>query len=107
MILPPDNITVRHRELIIALAARHRIPAIYALREFVNAGGLMFYGAEFTDLFQRAASYVDRVLRGENPSDLPVQAPTKFELVVNLRTAKTLGLEVPITLLARADEVIE
>ena len=107
LILPPDNITVRHRELIIVLAARHRIPAVYALREFVNAGGLMFYGAEFTDLFQRAASYVDRVLRGENPSDLPVQAPTKFELVVNLKTAKTLGLEVPITLLARADEVIE
>jgi putative ABC transport system substrate-binding protein len=107
LILPPDNITVRHRELIILLAARHHLPAIYALREFVNAGGLMFYGAEFTDLFQRAASYVDRVLRGENPSDLPVQAPTKFELVVNLGTAKALGLEVPITLFARADEVIE
>jgi ABC-type uncharacterized transport system substrate-binding protein len=107
LILPPDNITVRHRELLIALAARHHLPAIYALREFANAGGLMFYGAEFTDLFQRAGSYVDRLLRGEKPGDLPVQAPTKFELVINLKTAKSLGLELPPSLLVRADEVIE
>ena len=107
LILPPDNTTIRHRELIIALAASHRLPAVYSDRVFVAAGGLMFYGADFTDVFRRAASYVDRILRGEKPGDLPVQAPTKFELVVNLKTAKMLGLEIPTTLLGRADEVIE
>ena len=96
-----------HRELIIALAARHRLPAIYNSRFWPAAGALMSYGPDFLDQFRRAAGYVDRILRGEKPSDLPVQAPTKYELVINLRTAKALGLEVPPTLLARADEVIE
>jgi putative ABC transport system substrate-binding protein len=107
LILPPDNTTIRNRELIIALAGRHRLPAVYSDRVFAPAGGLMFYGADFTDVFRRAASYVDRILRGDKPGDLPVQSPTKFELVINLKTAKALGLDVPITMLARADEVIE
>jgi ABC-type uncharacterized transport system substrate-binding protein len=100
-------LTLVHRELITTLAARHRLPAVYTDRIFVTGGGLISYGPDRIEQFQRAAGYVDRILRGEKPSDLPVQAPTKYELVINLRTAKALGLEVPPTLLARADEVIE
>jgi putative tryptophan/tyrosine transport system substrate-binding protein len=107
LIVLPDPFTTAHRELIIALAARHRVPAIYALRSFAAGGGLIAYGMDRVDLYRRAASYVDRILKGTKVADLPIQMPTRFELVINLKTAKALGLEVPPTLLARADEVIE
>jgi putative tryptophan/tyrosine transport system substrate-binding protein len=96
-----------HRDLIIVLAARHRLPAVYYGRYWAAAGGLISYGSDLLDPFRRAAGYVDRILKGEKPADMPVQASTKFELVINLKTAKALGLTVPPSLLARADEVIE
>jgi ABC-type uncharacterized transport system substrate-binding protein len=98
---------VRHRELILGLAAQHKLPAVYYRRLFVNDGGLLSYGYDLLDQFRRAAGYVDRILKGEKPADLPVQAPTKYELVINMKTAKALGLDIPTTVLARADEVIE
>ena len=107
LIVTPSPVANRHRDLIVTLAARHKLPAVYYERSFVAAGGLISYGADFIDQYRQAAGYVDRILKGEKPADLPVQAPTKYELVINLRTAKALGLEVPQSLLARADEVIE
>ena len=95
------------RDLIITLAARHKLPAVYAFRFMVTAGGLVSYGPDLIDEFQRAAGYVDRILKGAKPADLPVQAPTKYELVINLKTAKAIGLDVPASVLARADAVIE
>jgi putative tryptophan/tyrosine transport system substrate-binding protein len=105
LILPPDASTIAHRDLIVALAAQHRLPAVYALKTFVVAGGLMSYGTDQNDLFRLTAAYVDRILRGDKPADLPVQAPTRFETTVNLKTAKALGLDVPAHLLVAADEV--
>ena len=103
----PDVSTTNHRDLIIALAARHRLPAVYPYRHFAASGGLMSYGSDVADIYRRAASYVDRILKGAVPGELPVQAPAKFEFVINLKTAKALGLTVPPLLLGRADEVIE
>jgi putative ABC transport system substrate-binding protein len=107
LLVMPDSFTLSHRETIVALTTRYRVPAIYAFKVFPVSGGLISYGMSLVAVYRDAASYVDRILRGEKPGDLPVQAPTKFELVINLTTAKALGLEVPPTLLARADEVIE
>jgi putative ABC transport system substrate-binding protein len=103
----PDVSTLNYRDGVIGLAARHRLPAVYPFRIFAASGGLLSYGTDVSDVFRRAAGYVDRILKGQKPADLPVQAPTKYELVINLKTAKALGLTVPPTLLARADEVIE
>jgi putative ABC transport system substrate-binding protein len=107
LIVTPSASVLAHRNLIITLAARHKLPAVYYARFYVTGGGLAFYGPDYVDQYRRAAEYVDRILRGEKPADLPVQAPTKYELVVNLKTAKALGVSVPASLLARADEVIE
>ena len=107
LIVTGGPLAALHRDVIIKVAARHRLPAIYTFRYFVTSGGLISYGPDLLDQYRRAAGYVDRILKGEKPADLPVQAPTKYELVINLKTAKALGLEVPPTLLARADEVIE
>lgn len=107
IIVMPDNFTSLHRELFIALAAKYRIPTVYPYRYFVEAGGLLSYGVDAVDLFRRAAGYVSRILHGANPADLPVQAPTKFELSINLRTAKDLGLTVPRVLLAGANDVYQ
>jgi putative tryptophan/tyrosine transport system substrate-binding protein len=107
LIVTPSASVSTHHDLIIALAARHKLPAVYAQRYMVSSGGLISYGPDNIDQYRRAASYVDRILKGEKPTDLPVQAPTKYELVINMKTAKALGLDVPPQLLARADEVIE
>jgi putative ABC transport system substrate-binding protein len=107
LIVLDDALTIAHRPRIVALAASSRLPAMYGLREFPDDGGLMSYGASFVDLFRRAAAYVDKILKGAKPSDLPVEQPTKFELVINRKTANALGLTVPTMLLAQADEVIE
>ena len=103
----PNPVVIRNRESIIALAARHRLPAIYAYPYFVTEGGLMAYGIDPASLYPRAAGYIDRILKGERVAELPVQTPTKYELVINLKTAKALGLDVPWILQQRADEVIE
>jgi putative ABC transport system substrate-binding protein len=107
LVVLPDNVLSQHRDLIVMLAGKHRLPAIFPYRQFVDAGGLMSYGVDQFDIYRRAASYVDRILKGEKPADLPVQAPIKFELVIQLKTATALGLSIPPPLFALADEVIE
>ena len=107
MVVTVSPLAVFHRDLIVALAARHKLPAVYAARDFVASGGLISYAADFVEQYRRAAGYIDKILKGTKPADLPVQAPTKYNLVVNLKTAKALGLAIPPTLLARVDEVIE
>jgi putative tryptophan/tyrosine transport system substrate-binding protein len=105
--VPTNALAIVHRKLIVTLAARHRLPAVYPARYYVTDGGLIFHGPDAIDQYQRAAGYIDRILKGEKPADLPVQAPTKYELAVNVKTAKALDLDIPPTILARADEVIE
>src|SRR5262249_25700112 len=107
LVVIPDAFTVAHRAPIMLAAARNNVPAVYWLSDFARAGGLLSYGTDAVDIFRRAATYVDRILRGEKPSELPIQLPTKFEMIVNLKTAKALGLAVPQSILLRADEVIE
>ena len=107
MIVTASSPATLHRDLLLSLAQQYRLPAVYPFLYFTANGGLAFYGPDIVDIYARAATYVDRVLRGEKPADLPVQAPTKYELIINLRTAKAIGLELPPTLLGRADEVIE
>jgi putative tryptophan/tyrosine transport system substrate-binding protein len=107
LIVTASALAVVHRDLIVKLAAKHNLPAVYFARQFVDEGGLISYGSDWVDQYRRAAGYVDRILKGEKPADLPVQAPTKYELVVNLKAAKALGLTLPPSLLTRADEVIE
>ena len=107
LILTGSALSSAHGDLIVALATRHKLPAVYFSRQFVDGGGLISYGPDTVDQFRRAASYVDRILKGEKPGDLPVQVPTKYELVINLKTAKALGLTIPPAVLSRADEVIE
>ena len=107
LIVTAAPLAMVHRDLIVALAARHKLCAVYSLRPFVTSGGLIFYGPDIADQYRRASGYIDRILKGERPADLPVQAPTKFEMAVNIKTAKALGITVPASVLARADEVIE
>jgi putative ABC transport system substrate-binding protein len=107
LIVAASALAVVHRNLIVEVAARHKLPAVYFQRQFINGGGLISYGSDWVDQHRRAARYVDRILKGEKPADLPVQAPTEYELVINLKTAKALGITIPHTLLARAAEVIE
>jgi ABC-type uncharacterized transport system substrate-binding protein len=107
LIVPGSALATTHRDLIITLAARHKLPAVYSNPIFVTGGGLISYGPNRIDQYRSAAGYVDRILKGEKPADLPVQQPTKFQLAINLKTAKALGLEIPSSVLARADEVIE
>jgi putative ABC transport system substrate-binding protein len=107
LVVPADPTTITHRDVLIALSARYRLPAVYGYRRMVEAGGLLSYSVDLLEIWRLSASYVDRILRGVNPADLPVQAPTKYETVVNLKTEKALGLDVPSSLLVRADLVIE
>ena len=107
LIAAPDPFINTHRALIISVARRHRLPTLFGFRQHVRDGGLMSYGPDSVEIVRQSASYVDRILKGEKPAELPVQAPTKYEMAINLKTAKALGLEIPPTLLARADEVIE
>jgi putative tryptophan/tyrosine transport system substrate-binding protein len=107
LIVTPSGLSASRRDLIVSLAAMHKLPTVYYQRPFVAAGGLVSYGINLSDQYRRSATYLDRILKGEKPADLPVQAPTKYELVINLQTAKALGLTIPPSLLARADEVIE
>jgi putative ABC transport system substrate-binding protein len=107
MIVTSGPLAAVHRKLIIGQAARHKLPSVYAIKYMAAAGGLLSYGPDFVDQYRQAAGYVNRILKGEKPADLPVQAPTKYELVINLKTAKALGLDLPASVLARADEVIE